>query len=204
MWLFGFSGWMSEHSGSECKKKTTHWRSLSFWLKMLKLTSNMYLCRKVCVAVCAVNSVKHSETVMCVCVSKCKSKWFLKKTCLEWPEKPYKTGRNSVSCLWGTWAIQDKTYRRGAIGNTTLIDLVHFSDLKLPVLISNIKSKTATVSFTFTLKHCFSPVHLWVAKYSCISVWNDWETISRWHTLQLDHGGSALRQQLIEFISKAS
>lgn len=32
-----------------------------------------------------------------------------------------------------------------------------------------------------TLKHGFSPVHLWVAKYSCISVWNDWETISRWH-----------------------
>lgn len=27
----------------------------------------------------------------------------------------------------------------------------------------------------------FSPVHLWVAKYSCISVWNDWESISRWH-----------------------
>lgn len=47
----------------------------------------------------------------------------------------------------------------------------------------------------FTLKHCFSPVHLWVAKYSCISVWNDWETTSGWHTLQLHHGGSALRQQ---------
>lgn len=74
-------------------------------------------------------------------------------------------------------------------------------------------------------------MHLWVAKYSCIRVCNDWETISRWHTLQLHHDGKALRQQakvgrgglgfnqqihlnpiprhetptsLIEFISKAS
>lgn len=101
--------------------------------------------------------------------------------------------------LWRTSAIQDETDRRVASGNTTLIVLVHFSDLKLRVLISNIKSKTANVQifflFIFSLKHCFSPVHLWVAKYSCISVWNDWETISRWHTRQLRRGGSALRQQ---------
>lgn len=64
------------------------------------------------------------------------------------------------------------------------------------LVISNLKRQMfRKFSFIFTLKHCFSPVHLWVAKYSCISVWNDWETISRWHTLQLHHGGSALRQQ---------
>lgn len=36
----------------------------------------------------------------------------------------------------------------------------------------------------------FFPMHLWAAKYSCISFWNDWETISRWHTLH-HHSGKA-------------
>lgn len=103
--------------------------------------------------VCAVNSVKHSETERCV-----EMKWFLKKTVV-WNDLRNQRKQEEIQRV----ACEGQD-RRVAIGNTTLIDLVHLSDLKLSVVISNIKSKTATACFFsflyFTLKHCFSPVHL--------------------------------------------
>lgn len=50
-----------------------------------------------------------------------------------------------VGVCEGLQLHKDETDRRVAIVNTTLIVLVHLSDLKLRVLISHIKSETANV-----------------------------------------------------------
>ncbi len=202
MWLFGFSVWMSAHSGSEFGNNPLSEPPL--------LTGNTkayikheWVKESWSDSLCSELSETQWDRMMCVFVNDIK--WFLTWRKLlfvmtwETIENRKKfTWKPYCGSLWGTSAIQDETDRRVAIGNTTLIVLVHFSNLKLRVWINNIKSKIANVPiffFIFNLKHCFSPVHLWVAKYTCISVWNDWETISRWHTQQLHHGGSNLRQQ---------
>lgn len=68
------------------------------------------------------DSVKHSETERCV-----EMKWFLKKTVV-WNDLRNQRNRKKFNELSVRDLNSTRQDRRVAIGNTTLIDLVHLSD----------------------------------------------------------------------------
>lgn len=91
-----------------------------------------------------------------------------------------------------TWAARDR-----------LKVIFHIWNYQCCFVIPNLRLQRFTFVCKCTfLKHCSPPMKLWDAKYSCISVWNDMETVWTWRTLQL-RGGSAHRQRLTEIIRKA-
>lgn len=126
---------------------------------------------------------------MCVLVNSDLSGFLHRENCcLEWPEKPYRRNNSPQSWTVGGCEglqLQAKTDRKVAAGNTTLTVLTFFRSKTMSdsTIKSKMFKKTKHFNFFGKLWNTFffvPPLHLWVVKYSCISVWNDWETISRW------------------------
>lgn len=124
----------------------------------------------------------NNDECVCMCVSKCKVKWFLTWGKLLFGMTWETIEKNEIHLRAERWApVKDFSYKprqTEAIGNTTLTVFFWAKAMSVNQVLSNLKLQKICVFVLWNT--VLSPVHLWVAKYSCISVWNGWESVSRW------------------------